>query len=52
MFGITDIPRLLMSALIILPIVMIIRESGYYLVATLLGATNKKNDNWVWPNIT
>lgn len=42
MFELTDIPRLLMSAMIILPIVMIIRESGYYGVATLLGATNKK----------
>ncbi|QQK75594.1 hypothetical protein HUG15_08475 [Salicibibacter cibarius] len=42
MFGLTDIPRLLMSALIILPIVMLIRESGYYLIATLLGSTYKK----------
>ncbi|MBB6450303.1 hypothetical protein HNR44_002286 [Geomicrobium halophilum] len=42
MFGLTDIPRLLMSALIILPLVMFIREAGYYSVATLLGATNKK----------
>ncbi|SDI83565.1 hypothetical protein SAMN04488123_10725 [Natribacillus halophilus] len=42
MFELTDIPRLLMSALIILPIVMLIRESGYYLIATLLGSTYKK----------
>lgn len=30
-----------MSALVILPIVTIIRESGYYLTAVLLGASNK-----------
>ncbi|MBB6451540.1 hypothetical protein HNR44_003553 [Geomicrobium halophilum] len=42
MFELSDIPRLLLSALIILPIVTIIRETGYYTVVTLLGATNKK----------
>ncbi|QDI90807.1 hypothetical protein EPH95_06130 [Salicibibacter halophilus] len=42
MFGFDDVPRLLMSAMLILPIVMFIRESGYYFVTTLLGATEKK----------
>ncbi|AXF55684.1 hypothetical protein [Salicibibacter kimchii] len=42
MFELTDLPRLFLSALVVLPIVMVIRENGYYLAATLLGATNKK----------
>lgn len=42
MFGLSDFLQLLMSVLIILPLATIIRESGYYLVAILLGATKKK----------
>lgn len=41
MFSPTDWFRLLMAALFILPIVTIIRESGYYLAATLLKGENK-----------
>ncbi|GAK13701.1 hypothetical protein [Geomicrobium sp. JCM 19039] len=42
MFDFLDLLRLLISAFVILPFVSLIRESGYYLVATLLGAKNKK----------
>lgn len=42
MFTLIDFFYLLLSALVILPLVSIIRESGYYLVVSLLGATNKK----------
>ncbi|EZH65440.1 hypothetical protein DH09_17595 [Bacillaceae bacterium JMAK1] len=42
MFSLIDWFRLFMAALFILPIVTIIRESGYYLVATLLRGENKK----------
>lgn len=42
MFGFLDLLQLFMSALIILPIVTVIRESGYYFTAVLLGAKNKK----------
>ncbi|MFS0785726.1 hypothetical protein ABC345_04975 [Shouchella sp. 1P09AA] len=41
MFTLIDLGRLIMSALVILPIVTVIRESGYYLTAVLLGASNK-----------
>ncbi len=37
-----DLLQLIMSALIILPIVTVIRESGYYVTALLLGAKNKR----------
>lgn len=42
MFTLIDFFYLLLSALVILPLVSVIRESGYYLVVSLLGATNKK----------
>ncbi|MBM7840031.1 hypothetical protein JOC54_003311 [Alkalihalobacillus xiaoxiensis] len=42
MFGFMDLLQLFMSALIILPIVTVIRESGYYVTAVLLGAKNKR----------
>ena len=42
MFSPIDWFRLFMAALFILPIVTVIRESGYYLVATLLRGENKK----------
>ncbi|WP_176463598.1 hypothetical protein [Shouchella lehensis] len=42
MFTFIDLAQLIMSAIIILPIVTVIRESGYYLTAVLLGASNKK----------
>lgn len=42
MFSLTDWGRLLLAALFILPVVTTIRESGYYIAATLLGGTNKK----------
>ncbi|MFD0953225.1 hypothetical protein [Virgibacillus natechei] len=42
MFGLFDLLRLVMAALVILPITAIIRESGYYIAATLLGAKEKK----------
>ncbi|WP_180320507.1 hypothetical protein [Shouchella patagoniensis] len=42
MFSPFDWLRLLMSALFILPLTTIIRESGYYLAASILGGTNKK----------
>ncbi|WP_180316681.1 hypothetical protein [Shouchella shacheensis] len=42
MFDLFDLFRLFVSALFILPVVTIIRESGYYLVVTLLGAKEKK----------
>ncbi|WP_180320518.1 hypothetical protein [Shouchella patagoniensis] len=42
MFGLLDLLQLLMSALIILPLVTVIRESGYYFTSMLLGAKNKK----------
>ncbi|MFS0788301.1 hypothetical protein ABC345_18215 [Shouchella sp. 1P09AA] len=41
MFSPTDWIRLFMSALLILPIVTVIRESGYYLAVTLLKGENK-----------
>ncbi|AXF57056.1 hypothetical protein [Salicibibacter kimchii] len=41
MFDLYDLLRLLVSAFFILPIVSLIRESGYFLIATLLGAKNK-----------
>ncbi|GAF11636.1 hypothetical protein JCM19046_2591 [Bacillus sp. JCM 19046] len=41
MFSPTDWFRLLMAALFILPLTTVIRESGYYLVATILRGTNK-----------
>ncbi|MFB4213437.1 hypothetical protein ACE1TH_16215 [Shouchella sp. JSM 1781072] len=41
MFNPTDWLRLIMAALVILPIVTVIRESGYYLIATLLRGKNK-----------
>ncbi|MFS0788312.1 hypothetical protein ABC345_18270 [Shouchella sp. 1P09AA] len=41
MFNPTDWIRLIMAALVILPIVTVIRESGYYLIATLLRGKNK-----------
>ncbi|SDI71099.1 hypothetical protein [Natribacillus halophilus] len=41
MFDLFDLLRLLVSAFFILPIVSVIRETGYFFVATLLGATNK-----------
>lgn len=43
LFSPTDWLRLFMAALFILPIVTVIRESGYYLAATLLRGENKKN---------
>ncbi|WP_185970853.1 hypothetical protein [Alkalicoccobacillus porphyridii] len=42
MFSLMDWLRLFMAALFILPLVTVIRESGYYIAATLLGGTNKK----------
>ncbi|MBR3121655.1 MAG: hypothetical protein IKF29_20790 [Oceanobacillus sp.] len=42
MFGLFDLLRLLMSVLIILPLSSVLRESGYYLAATILGAKEKK----------
>ncbi|MDQ0208802.1 hypothetical protein [Alkalicoccobacillus murimartini] len=42
MFGLYDLFRLIVSALIILPITTIIRESGYYFAVTILGAKEKK----------
>ena len=42
MFGFDDLLRLLVAIFFILPIVTVIRETGYYVVATLLGATEKK----------
>lgn len=42
MFGLFDVVRLLMSALVVLPITSVLRESGYYLAATILGAKDKK----------
>ncbi|WP_185690693.1 hypothetical protein [Shouchella lehensis] len=42
MFSHMDWVRLFMAALFILPLVTIIRESGYYVVATLLRGKNKK----------
>ena len=41
LFSPTDWIRLFMSALFILPIVTVIRESGYYLAVTLLKGENK-----------
>ncbi|MBM7839817.1 hypothetical protein JOC54_003097 [Alkalihalobacillus xiaoxiensis] len=41
MFSPTDWFRLLMAALFILPLTTVIRESGYYLAATILQGTNK-----------
>lgn len=41
MFGLFDLLRLLMSVLIILPLSSVLRESGYYLAATILGAKEK-----------
>jgi len=41
LFSPTDWFRLFMAALFILPIVTVIRESGYYLAATLLRGENK-----------
>ena len=42
MFGLDDLFRLIIAALIILPLTSIIRESGYYLAVTILGAKEKK----------
>lgn len=42
MFGFNELLRLLVAIFFILPIVTTIRETGYYIVATLLGATEKK----------
>ncbi|GAJ98175.1 hypothetical protein JCM19055_1084 [Geomicrobium sp. JCM 19055] len=42
MFDFLDFLRLLMSAFIILPIVSLIREAGYYAVVSMFGATNKQ----------
>lgn len=42
MFGLFDVVRLVMAALIILPVTAVIREGGYYFAATLLGAKDKK----------
>ncbi|WP_197196521.1 hypothetical protein [Shouchella lehensis] len=42
LFSPTDWLRLFMAALFILPIVTVIRESGYYLAASLLRGENKK----------
>ncbi|WP_197284119.1 hypothetical protein [Bacillus sp. JCM 19041] len=42
MFSPFDWLRLLMSALFYPPLTTIIRESGYYLAASILGGTNKK----------
>ncbi|SDN79743.1 hypothetical protein [Alkalicoccus daliensis] len=42
MFGFGDLIRLLLAIFFILPMVTVIRETGYYVVATLLGATEKK----------
>lgn len=41
MFSPTDWVRLLLAALFILPLTTVIRESGYYLAATILRGTNK-----------
>ncbi|RNF40402.1 hypothetical protein [Planococcus salinus] len=42
MFGFDDLIRLLIAIFFILPIVTVIRETGYYVMATVLGATEKK----------
>ncbi|WP_078393774.1 hypothetical protein [Shouchella patagoniensis] len=42
MFSPLDWFRLFMAALFILPLVTVIRESGYYLAVSVLGETNKK----------
>lgn len=42
MFDLFDWLRLLLSAIIILPLTTIVREFGYYLAATILGSKEKK----------
>ncbi|WYP27323.1 hypothetical protein NSQ54_04195 [Alkalihalobacillus sp. FSL W8-0930] len=42
MFGLYDLFRLIVAAIVILPITSVIRESGYYLAVTILGAKEKK----------
>ncbi len=42
MFGLSDLIALVISAFIILPVVVFIREAGYLLVSALLGAKNPR----------
>ncbi|MEY8749861.1 hypothetical protein [Alkalicoccobacillus gibsonii] len=42
MFGLYDLFRLIVAAIVILPLTSVIRESGYYLAVTILGAKEKK----------
>lgn len=42
MFGLSDLVALVISAFIILPVVVFIREAGYLLVSALLGAKNPR----------
>ena len=42
MFGLSDLVALVISAFIILPVVVFIREAGYLIVSALLGAKNPR----------